>query len=406
MIKSRTKRSWSSYRQTEDSDIRDALRALEMQKKSSDDTYYKRDDDFPKYDELFAGRDGDGDDDDRDAYPVPAQGQDSYFSIPSEADKESYPASLASYATPADMAELRDILEPSDDRRSSPLYEPEFGKEEESDRLGGLDVIDPEEMARLLAANGDDDDQDDDSSESSSTEVKVTPEPVSKAELEDIFNSENESKKSLKKKRPMKKRQDDKKKKKKSDYERQTREWIGKEYAEQPASERVDKKKRQASPSAQSDTEMYALENSILQKENEFLAGALNAATLGQMQRTDKYMKEQYDFLKKAVDMEETLQQLEMGEIEDVVGAEQEEGDSSEEESMAKRKRVDASAEEVANLIEAGEDDNGEYYIISTRCDGNEPVCETSERSTLGAELPGSERVEDNWFFRREIYRH
>ncbi|XP_064638653.1 glutamic acid-rich protein-like isoform X2 [Lineus longissimus] len=56
--------------------------------------------------------------------------------------------------------------------------------------------------------------------------------------------------------------------------------------------------------------EEYAIENKLISKENEYLATALNAATLGQIEKSDKYLGEQFKALQSAVKVEETLQDI------------------------------------------------------------------------------------------------
>jgi hypothetical protein len=75
--------------------------------------------------------------------------------------------------------------------------------------------------------------------------------------------------------------------------------------------------------------EEYAIENKLISKENEYLATALNAATLGQIEKTDRYLGQQYKALQSAVKVEEALQ--------DITKAEADE--ESEEESLVEEEK-------------------------------------------------------------------
>lgn len=287
------RKRWTHY-PSQSNDIRDALRELEMKKSNFDDQYgyyNTRDNDF-----------------DNDIFNAPSSPQVKYPKYPS----------FASYATPADLAELRDILEP------------------ESDTETESETINADDMAKML------DTTEDLTSENDAEPVTPEPEPVSKAELEDIFSTpvneddaDNENDK--KKKSLIRKRTDP------VSEDKDTREWLMEHFFDNDNdNQRAEKKKRQTSVQSPSESaEVLAVENRLLEKENEYLAGALNAATMGQMDRTTKHMKEQYDYLKKAVAIEEALQSV-YGNADDDDDTEKRSGyqeDEAEEDEQDKKKK-------------------------------------------------------------------
>ncbi|XP_074658047.1 uncharacterized protein LOC141911008 isoform X2 [Tubulanus polymorphus] len=204
------------------------------------------------------------------------------------------------------MSEVKTLLDDVEDISHDNVKGVEENKIQAGKDENGNDVmiksttVSKEEINNALSGDDDDDDDDDssedkdksagekeetgddDSSSSASNEEKA----VTKEEIIEAFINENKDeaadneKEISRKKRPVK---------------RENREVsVAKEDIEKMLSL----------------LDTYAVESKLIAKENEYLANALNSATLGQIEHTDAYLGTQYKFLEKAVDVEEALQNL------------------------------------------------------------------------------------------------